>query len=362
MNEDDLKKLPTRHLDEKNKNEYDGLIKFEEEAHHYWMMSKYLGEYVSTLDGCGSAPLISTTTILKEYWPESDFKKLALKTWNNPQNRVKMVNDPTYKYYKCACVQDILDVWGQGAVLGTRLHAQFEDFANLVEYDRDHAGESTKTFEHLYHDASLEGYMEKTYFLEFCKQFRIMDGEYRFYRTEFMMAHDVLHLSGMIDGLLYHPASDTYVIIDYKRMKGKMPKDPKNPRKQVHELSPSGRGRGLPAFEALRAHAGNKYGCQLTLYKHLFEHMFPGKMISGMYLIVVDSTKIGKPDALEITEVPLTKYDSCIEQLFEERARDILGNFGDVLPSELMEELIKFLPPVSEEENETCEFDSGGLN
>jgi len=62
-------------------------------------------------------------------------------------------------------------------------------------------------------------------------------------------------------------------------------------------------------------------------------------------LIVVDSTKIGKQEALVITEVPLDKYQDCIDQLMEARANEILGNYEDALPGALVKELCQFLPP-----------------
>lgn len=337
--------LPTRFLEEHNKVETDAKIKFQDEGHAYWLWSKYLCDWPSSKDGCGSAPLLSTTTILGKYFMSPDFTRKAIELWNKPENRIKMETDPSYKYYGCKSVDDILKIWSQGSTLGTKMHNFFEDLGNLIEYDREHPQNGYSEFAKLYEAAEHSDYDEKKYFLDFCEQFGLVTGKRKFWRTEFLMAHDVLHISGMIDGLLYDTETDTYIIIDYKRMKGGLPKDPKNPRKPVHELGPRSRGQGLPAFECLRNHAGNKYGCQLTLYKNLFETMFPGKKVSGMFLIVVDSTKIGKPEALQITEIPLDKYQDCIDQLMEARANEILANHEDTLPGELIKELCKFLPP-----------------
>jgi hypothetical protein len=342
-----IKALPTRFLQQNKPTEYEKLIKFAEEGHHYWLYSKYLDDWAHTKDGCGSATVISTTTILKEYFISPNFTYKAAKEFNNVENKRRMFNDPTYKYYGCRSVQDILAIWGKGAEAGTKMHAVFEDLANLLEHDRQ--SPDSRFFEQLYHDVSMEGYFEKSYFLQFCEEFGVKEGKFRFERTEFLMAHDVLHLSGMIDGLLYDVENDSYVIVDWKRTKVPLQKDPLKPRKQLHELASSGRGQVLPAFMALRNHSGNTYGCQLTLYKHLFEHMFPEKKISGMFLVVVESTKIGKSGAMVITEVPLNKYDTCIEQVFEARARRILADHGDELPEPLLKELVAFLPPPTPE-------------
>ena len=205
------------------------------------------------------------------------------------------------------------------------------------------------TASYLYAQAKLEGYQEKMYLFMFLEKFKLLDPNsgINFFRTELLMWHEVLHISGMIDALIYDKNTNTYIIVDWKRCKGgvKGDPDPSNKRtKPVHLLAPSGRGQGLPAFEKLRNHNGNKYGCQLTLYKHMFEHM-TGEKVSAMYIIVIDSTKIGKANALDIQEVPLTKYDECIRQVFEDRARNMLARYEDTLDDEHMDELIKYLPP-----------------
>lgn len=389
--------LKTRYLEEKNHVEGTDKIKFQEEGHKYWAYSKYYDDWVSTKDGVGACPLTSTTTILGRFFV-MDMDKIAVDIWNNPKFRLLMETDPSYKYYGCRSIEDIKNIWSRGALEGTKMHANFEDFVNLIEYDKDHpqtySGDpiigisgkvnNTKrdeiminavasardykdghysenaamrsykfhlrndTASYLYAQAKLEGYYEKMYLFMFLEKFKLLDPSsgINFYRTELMLWHEVLHISGMIDGLLYDKNTDTYIIIDWKRCKGgiKGDPDPSNPRtKPVHLLSPGGRGQGLPAFEKLRNHNGNKYGCQLTLYKHMFEHM-TGQKISGMYIIAIDSVKIGKPNALTIHQVPLTKYDECIRQVFEDRARTILANYEDTLDDDHMDALIRYLP------------------
>lgn len=340
--------LPTRFLEEYNKVDTDTKIRFEDEGHHYWLWSPYLSEWVSTKDGCGSANVISTTKVLGDYFPGADFTSMAARIWVNPKNRIAMETDITYKYYGCKSMEDIMNKWSEGATLGTKMHNLFEDLANLVEYDRVHPVNGPSQFKQLFESAEHEDYNEKHYFLEFCEKFGIVEGKRRFWRTEFLMANPVLHISGMIDGLLYDVEDDSYIIIDYKRCKKGLERDPKNPRKQVHELKGNAVGQHLPSFKQLRNHNGNKYGCQLTLYKNLFEYMFPDKRVSGMYLIVVDSLKIGKPGCLDIVEVPLTKYQSCIDEAFAARADHILCAHEDGLPTELIRDLVGYLPKMDE--------------
>ena len=324
-------------------------IKFQDEGHHYWARSKYYEDWVSNSDGLGGLPLISATTVLDKYF-HFDRYGIALRIWNNPERRHAMKYDMNSQYYGCESVEDIVKKWSKGAEEGTKLHAHYEDMSNILEYDKDHPPEQgVKLMQHIYDEEKLTGYTEKTYFYDFVRKFRLDDKEsgMSFYRTELLLWHDVLHFSGTIDTLLYNEKDDSYVITDFKRVKGGIKGDPKNPKKPVHMLAPGGRGRGLPAFEGLRNNSMNRYGCQLTLYKKMFEHM-TGKRISGLYLIVVNSMLIGKSNALKIHEIPLTKYDECIRQAFEERARHMLGACENTLCDEHIDKLIELV-----EEGET---------
>ena len=328
----------------KNPVEGSDKIKFQDEGHHYWARSKYYDDWVSNNDGLGGLPLISATTILDKYF-HFDRYGIALKIWNNPEKRHAMKYDMANDYYGCESVEDIVRKWSKGAEEGTKLHAHYEDMANIVEYDKDHPpDEGVKLVQHLYDEEKLTGFTEKTYFYEFIKAFKLDDPNsgLSFYRTELLLWHDVLHLSGTIDALLYDKKSDTYIIVDWKRCKGGIKCDPARPKKPVHMLAPGGRGRGLPAFERLRNNSMNRYGCQLTLYKKLFEHM-TGKKISGLYLVAVDSKLIGRKNALKIHNVPIDKYDMCIRQAFEERARHMLGECEGKLCDVHMDKLIELV-------------------
>jgi hypothetical protein len=414
MSENLLDELNIRYLDSKNSNMTCEKIKFEDEGHRYWAYSKYYSEWVSTKNGKGGAPLVSTTTMLGKHF-HFDIDNIAVAIWNNPKFRFLMETDTTYKYYGCTSIDDIKKIWGLGAIAGTKMHANFEDFVNLIEYDKDHPPTSgnnltidpiigisaptqlkckvpkkedfvihaiasskhymtseendgdggcyynhvdsikeykfhmrNDTASYRYVESRMEGYQEKMYLFMFLEKFKILDTNsgVNFYRTEMLMWHNVLHISGMIDGLLYDKNTDSYIIVDWKRCKGgvKGDPDPNNSRtKRVEDLKPSGRGQGLPAFELLRNNNANKYGCQLTLYKKMFEHM-TGKRISGMYLVVIDSEKLGKANALDIQEVPLTKFDECIRQVFENRAREMLSTFQNTLDDDHIDALIEQLP------------------
>jgi len=339
-----------RYLQSLNREEAsDDYIKFADEGHRYWAFSPYFKQWITNDCSNGGVPMVSTTTILGNYWSPTDFKKLAAKIWNDPQNRIKMQTDITFKYFGCNSVEDILAKWSTGSTLGTQMHAHFEDMANIVEWARNN-NDSDGALIALYKNRNVDDdYQEVRYFFEACHQLEITNGKRKFWRTEFLMWHSSLHLCGTADAILYDSTEDHYVIIDWKRVGGGLKGDPVN-GKDVSQLSPASRGRLLPSFEALRKHDTNKYGCQLTLYKKLFEHMFQDKKIGKIFLVVVDSKKVGKNDALKITEVPLTKYDQCINEVFEHRARDIMNLYHNEIPVKMARKLLEFFPPLGDNE------------
>lgn len=348
----------TRYLQTLNREkESDEHIKFTDEGHRYFAYSPFFKQWVTNDEGAGSAPVVSATTILGNYWAPIDFKMMAIKIWNKPENRIKMATDTTYKYFGCTSVDDILAKWSTGSTLGTKMHNHFEDMANILEWARAN-NDADGSLMALYKNRNVDdGYQEVRYFFDACDALGITEGRRKFWRTEFLMWHDVLHISGMADGILYDEDEDHYIIIDWKRVKGGLKGDPVK-GKPVHLLAASSRGRILPSFEKLRRNDQNKYGCQLTLYKHLFEHMFPDKKIGGMYLVVVDSNKVGKDEALKIHEVPLTKYDQCIEEVFLDRARMVMDTHSNTLPTVLARKVLDFFPPRGDDEVDPAEIPS----
>jgi hypothetical protein len=327
------------------KNVVDGVdkIKFQDDGHLYWAYSKYYQGWVATKDGMGGLPIVSCSGVLNLYF-HYDRYAIALRIWNKPKNRHAMEYDVTNRYFGCQSVEDVMNKWNAGRIAGTKLHAIYEDLANIVEYDRDHpVDEVVMSMQHIYVNKNLEGYDEKAYFYDFVKEFHIDDKSsgVSFYRTELCLWNDVLHITGTIDGLLYNAKDDSYIIIDWKRCKDGVKGDPKK-GKPVHMLSPGGRGMGLDIFEGIRNNSMNRYGCQLTLYKKLFEHM-TGKRVSGMFIVAIDSKLVGKASALKIHTVPLNKFDEHIRQAFEVRAREMLSQCEATLDDDHMDKLIELI-------------------
>lgn len=331
--------LPVRFLETKNLVPGTETLTFQDEGHRYTAKSKYYDDTIFSTDKDSSIPIISTTTVIKPYFPDT-FHNLACKLFVDNQDRI--AEDPTYKYFGVTCVQDIKDIWSKGATLGTKMHAHFEDLCNLIEHDKHN---KDAQFLQVYEKTVLENqnFSEKQYFFDFVKKFNLYDpnGRFSIHRTELMMFHDALMISGMIDCLMYDKEQDAYVIVDWKRCKGGVKGDPVRPRKQVRELPPDARGCGLPSFEKLRNHSYNKYGCQLTLYKNVLEYM-TGKKVTAMILVVVDANKIGKPNALEYISIPIDKFQEQIDGVFRARAEHILGNHEHLITDAHMDDLIAF--------------------
>jgi hypothetical protein len=323
----------TRYLENKNPVPETNTLTFVDEGHTYTAKNQYYAQSVEfSTKSSSPIQIISTTTILKYFWPNK-FDTLARRLWHNEKNQQRMATDPTYRYYGCESLADIKTNWAQGAILGTEMHEHFEKMCNLIEYDKDN-GVPPDDLESKYwlYQLDYSTYMEKRYFSEFVQLYKLglPGSRFSIYRTELIVYHDVLMISGAIDCLMYDRSTDTYAIVDWKRCKGGIKKNPLNPRKPISELSANSRGHGLPAFEKLRDINLNHYGCQLSVYRNIFEHM-TGKTISAMMLVVVDSELIGQPDALHITHIGLDTYSECVSQLFQFRAEELLTKDKDYL-------------------------------
>ena len=315
----------------------DEKIRFFDEDHIYQAYSPYFKEWISTKSSGGGPMIVSTTTFLSKFWPQTDFRRLAANVWNKEENRIRMLNDVTYKYFGCKSIKDIENLWKQGRDLGTQMHNHFENCANILEWARKNK-DNDGSLMNLYVQRN-QNFPEIKHFFEACQQLDILSGNRVFWRTEMLMFNPCLHISGMADGILYDKCTDSYIIIDWKRLKGGLKGDPKIRATPIEKLKPSGKGLHYAPFQQLRKHDENKYGCQLTLYKHLFQGMFPEKRVSAMYLVVVNSST----DELTIHEVPLNKYDACVQCAFFDRAKELMDTFGNDLPLDLQRDLVKYL-------------------
>lgn len=335
--------LRSRYLEQKNKDEYDDRIFFEEEDHIYNVKSEYFGDKVlNKYNGELSLPLKSVTEFTGVFFNSFFDKNRAQKIWNDVKCRFRMEYDKSYTYYGVKSLEQLEFILSEGPRMGTQMHAYFEDLANLFEYRRDHP-EDQGYMEYV--EEHLKEYVEYKFFKKFIHEFGIVSGKRKFYRTEYKMFHPELNISGMIDGILYNEEKGGYEIIDYKRCQGGV--RPYKLTKAFEDYSDKSKGMNTPSLKKLLNFSIIKYGIQLSLYRYMFQRMHPDKKIVGMYLIVVDSKKVKANklhEAFQIIEIPLHKHDVNILEMFQYRAREIMQECGDRLPNELYEELKAIVP------------------
>jgi len=352
----------TRFLQASNPITNEDKVRFVEEGHGYTVKSRfYPGVTISNLPETNDKRLpqiVSTTVIKKLYFQPFHRDFIARRTLNGKTFSDRR-HDPTYKYFGCRSIDDILRVWEDAMYKGTIMHAAFEDLANLVEMERrtgppgerlfalDGEGRLLKpgTRRSIWkYVRQLRNLPEIRYFFEFCKRMRMhVSGPTRFvfFRTELSMWNEVLHLSGTIDALLYDTKAKHFIIADWKRVTGGIKVDPVG-GKPAHLISPGSRGLRLPFFMNLRSNSYNEYAFQTTVYRHMFETM-TGQPVGDLLLVAVDSTKIGQRDALEIHAIRHDYMDEGYRGAAAERAQDMLDNFEATLSEEHKDELKKYL-------------------
>lgn len=340
-----------RYLEEKNKDKYDELINFEEEEHIYFAKSEYFGDKIlSKRNGDKSLPLKSVTEFTKVFFNSYYDNDRARKTWNDLNCRLRMKNDKTYVYYGINSLEELEFKMSEGRRMGTKMHGHFEDMANLYEYRRDHPEDEAYM---AYVDEHMKSYKEYKFFQKFINEFGITKGTRRFWRTEYKMFHPELHISGMIDGILYNEVLKGYEIIDYKRCQGGV--RPYFLTKPFSEYSDNSKGKICPSLQKLLNRSIITYGIQLSLYRYMFQRMHPDKKVVGMYIISVDSKKLDKDGGLEIISIPLNRHDQNIYEMFQYRANEILEECGDSIPDELYQEIRAILPAKVIDDDETME-------
>lgn len=321
----------TRYLEGRNPMSQDNDIVFHEEGHVYECYNHLLNKKVSSKDdGELIIAVESVTTILRMFFKEVDFSQFSFAVWNKPENRVRMQTDTTYKYFGCTSIADIEAIWAQGAILGTKMHAVFEDISNIMEYERDQ-NDTTVIGKYTteYIKENHPKYVETKYFNMFVKRFGLSiapDSNRSFFRTEFRMYDPILQLSGTIDGLVYDKEKDGYIIYDFKRSKRVRPEP-----KKIRTTNPDSFGMHLPSWKKVYKANINTYGLQMSLYRFMFENIYKKKII-GLTLVLVDNELIPRDDALRLVNIPVNKFDEQIRELVAHRSSFIYGQYNDKLP------------------------------
>ena len=164
------------------------------------------------------------------------------------KNRRK--NDPAYKYYGKTREQ-IKGEWDQNrdeaAAAGTAMHYDIECYYNGLTVQNDS--------------------VEFQWFQKFTRDFP----ELKPYRTEWMIYHEDLKLSGSIDMVFENP-DGTLQIYDWKRCRA------------IEYESGFGKSAITPCISHLPDTNFWHYSLQLNTYKTILEQKY-GKKITGLYLI-----------------------------------------------------------------------------
>ena len=258
------------YLAKKNPHPRDEDISFEEGPHIYTVLGER-GTYTSV------------TTWNHSHFPKFDKEAVLQKVVKNP----KRLNDPTYKYYQ-KTEEEIREMWSsnEAALAGTKMHYNIECFYNDMEVEHD-------------------GSPEFDYFMNF-----EADHEKKLipYRTEWMVFHEELKLSGSID-MVFQNKKGELEIYDWKRSKA-IEYDFDNPRYAKHALT------------SCISHFPDKnfwhYSLQLNVYKYILESKY-GKKITKMCLVCLHPNNASK--TYEVHEVK--NLDKEIADLMELRRQQV---------------------------------------
>ena len=244
------------YLAKKNPHERDAFITFDEGPHIYTVH--------------GDSSFTSVTTWNHGHFPHFDAEKILDNIMKS-----KKREDPTYKYYG-QTRQQIKDGWDknrdEAATAGTKMHYDIECFYNEMEVTNDS--------------------IEYQWFKRFVKDFP----ELKPYRTEWMVYHEELKLSGSIDMIFENP-DGTLQIYDWKRSRG------------IEYESYNGQSATNPVISHLPDTNFWHYSLQLNTYKMILEQKY-GKKITDMYLVCLHPNNTNKSyDRIEVADLSKEMVD-----------------------------------------------------
>lgn len=284
---------------------YEDNISLQEEDHLYTLEnSEFYPDEVLTSDGDMSiVPLISTTTLLTKTMFPSYFEKskyiIAKRICNQPIDERK----PQYQV-EGLTVETIINYWKKMGQKGIQVHKAIEKYLN------------DKNSEHNL-NGKIKGYIDV--FLNNINKRRSLDYSFNdddfddnnepvsVFRTELPVYHDLLLISGTIDCVFYDSHSDKYILVDWKTSQsGKITEE-----------------KTLNNDNKLVNNDRNKYGCQLFIYKKLFERMTGKKVSHDMYIMNFMSDQNYDLKKIVLKE---HEYEKEVNNIFELRAKYLLQN------------------------------------
>lgn len=269
------------YLKNKNPHEKDEDIIFKEKEHEYIVRGKKYD---------------SVTTFIGTLFEKFDSDKIIADILENEK-----IKNPKYEYYNMS-KKEILKKWSESTQLGTNLHADIENFYNLISKKNDSIETNKKEFNiisnslelnklitandskelkklEFTHKNSTELYftidnnsVEWTYFMNFYNDHK---KHLEPYRTEFRIYSEKVKISGTIDMLFLKKIEDgkIYVdIYDWKRAKNIYmgPSKTKPKEKLISNMNDNN-------YE--------HYSLQLNLYKYILETEY-NFIVEEMHLVV----------------------------------------------------------------------------
>jgi len=255
---------PPDYLYKLNSHPRDAFISFEEGPHIYTVNGER-GTYTSV------------TTWNHSHFPHFD----SVKILENIMNGKKMSN-PTYKYYGMTREQ-ILKMWDDNRIsastAGTKMHYDIECYYNQLPVANDS--------------------VEFAYFSKF-----VADNPHlKPYRTEWMVFHEDLKISGSID-MVYENPDGTLQIYDWKRCQ------------EIAYDNMNNEGATTPCIAHLQNTNFWHYSLQLNMYKNILEEKYD-KKVTNLCLVCLHPNN----RSYEVIEVPILQKE--MEDLFALRKMQI---------------------------------------
>lgn len=196
----------------------------------------------------------SVTTFIHELFPPFD-REASARTILRSKSYLTSQSREQYEYHGMS-KEEIWASWEEASRLGTEMHAKIEHYWN-ESYD-------------VFSEEAMQ-IRELGFFRSFLADFPHL----RAYRTEWMVFHEELRLSGSIDMVFQDPDGEEGVdvwIYDWKRCK--------NIRKPYPSCDPG----SVACTENLKNVNVHHYSLQLNLYKYILETKY-GKRVTHMCLL-----------------------------------------------------------------------------
>ncbi|MFY7730789.1 MAG: PD-(D/E)XK nuclease family protein [Flavobacterium sp.] len=186
---------------------------------------------------------------------------------------------------------------------GTDLHYEIECFHNDKRFQFAYTNKELYEMYMAYHAAKLPHMsLEWQYFIEFIKDHPHLTP----YRTEWVVFHEDIKISGSID-MVYQNPDGTLSIYDWKRSK------------QITRVNTFNRFATTPCISHLHDTNFWHYALQLNMYKYILESKY-GKTIKDLYLVRLhpDADGVG---SYELIQLPILTNE--VRQLMDERIKQV---------------------------------------